>query len=531
MSGSGGMAADATRDSWPRGLLHPEAYPHAVGAVRLVETHISWVFLTGPFAYKLKKPVDLGFLDFSTTERRRRSCEEEVRLNRRFAPSIYLDVVPVTGEPAAPRVDGPGAPIDWAVRLVQFDEANRLDRLVADGRAGEEAFAALARDLSAIQGGLPIAPDQAGFGTVERVRDAMRTTLDHLFRLRPADTARIGAIAEWFERELSRRSDSILRRRSRGRVRECHGDLHLANLVRHEGRIVPFDAIEFNESLRWIDVASDIAFLAMDLRARGRTDLAAVLVSGWIEAADDHSAAEVLPLFGVYRAAVRAAVAAIRDEQATRAAAPDPVPPDPDAREHGTASAGSESTRYLAVAESLMRPPRRILLATCGVSGSGKSTVAAALVREQGAIRLRSDVERKRLAGLDPTDRPSVADREALYGEEMTRRTYRRLAELAGRLLAAGASVVVDAACTRRWQRGLIAEAAAHASADLEWLVSEVPAEVAERRVRDRAARGDDPSDASVEILREQRRSFEPIALEEFPPGHAPGAITIRPVG
>ena len=477
-------------------LRDPAAYPHPTAGIRLIETHISWVFLTGPFVYKLKKPLDLGFLDYSSLERRRRFCEEEVRVSGRFAPELYLAAVPVTGTPDTPRVGGDGPAIEWAVKLVQFDESDRLDARFAAGRLTAGDCERLGQAVAAVEEGLAVAAAGDTWGSAESVHDAAVINLRQLRDHRPDAAARLGRIEAWLFARLETAADAIERRRAVGRVRECHGDLHLANLVLHAGRMTAFDAIEFSPSLRWIDVANDVAFLTMDLESRGRPDLAAVVRSSWMEAADDREAAVVLPVYEVYRAFVRATVATLRA---------------------GDPAAHAATDRYLDLAERLMRPRRPVLYATCGVSGSGKTTLAGCFVAAAGAVRLRSDVERKRLAGMRPTDRPADAAAAAtLYDPSMTRRVYRRLAEQARMLLEAGSSVVIDAACLTEWQRAEFATVAREVAAPLVWLEMDVPDEVVIGRVAARLAAGGDASDASPEVVRRQLSSREPIRPAEL---------------
>lgn len=490
------------------GLLSPAAYPHPVSAVRLVETHISWVFLTGPFAYKVKKPVRLEFLDFSSLERRRHFCNEEVRLNRRFAPDLYLGVVPIGGTAARPRVDDPsGEAQEWAVRLVQFDEADRLDARFEAGRLSAADCLLLGAEIARVEATLAVADPAGGHGTPERLRAVFAMNLGEIARLRPDLAERTRALEAWFDGALCRGRAAFLSRIAAGRIRECHGDLHLANLVLIDGRPVAFDAIEFNADLRWIDVASDLAFLAMDLESRSRADLAAHVTSAWMEESGDHAAAAVLPAYRVARAVVRAAVATIRGAQAG-------VGP------RSAAVAAADTERYLALAERITVPPAPVMLVATGVAGSGKSSLARVAVGVAGAVRLSSDVERKRLAAMRPTDRPAdAAATRALYGEPMTRRVYARLAGLAGDLLAAGTSVVVDATANLRWQRDLLAAAAARASAPLAWLDIDLPEATLRERVERRARQGGDPSDATVEILRAQLAAREPLGASEVAPG------------
>jgi hypothetical protein len=333
--------------------------------------------------------------------------------------------------------------------------------------------------------------------------------LDEIRRHRPDAAPRADALERWLEARLARDHAHFEARVGSGRIRECHGDLHLANLVLLDGRPVAFDSIEFNPDLRWIDVASDIAFLTMDLESRGRPDLAAQVTSAWMEAADDHSAAAVLPVHRVARAVVRGAVAAIRSAQGD-------CPPEV------AAAARRDSDRYLDLAERLGVPAPPLLLVTTGVSGAGKSTLAAESVGVFGAVRLRSDVERKRLFSMAATDRPGPATAD-LYGAAMTRRVYERLASLSHGLLEAGTSVVVDATCNARWQRDLLAAAARDSGTRLVWLDFDLPADLLCARVAARARLGRDPSDATPETVLAQLASREKIEVDELVA--APGGV------
>jgi len=482
-------------------LLEPAAYPHPTAGIRLVETHISWVILTGPFAYKLKKPVTLGFVDYGTLDLRRRSCEGEVAVSGRFAPDLYVGVVPITGPAAAPRVGGHGEPIEWAVKLVQFDEGDRLDARFVAGLLTAADCRVLGEAIAALEARLPVAGPETPWGTGDSVLEAAAVNLAAIRAELPEAGAAVDALGAWLRERLATHAPLLAGRKAAGRVRACHGDLHLANVVLHAGRMTPFDAIEFNENLRWIDVANDVAFLTMDLQSRGRPDLAAQVASSWAEAADDHGALPLLPVYETYRAIVRASIAAIRAGQ-------------------GCAASKAEALRYLDLAGRLTQPRRPVMVMTSGVSGSGKSTVAADLVGALPAVRIRSDVERKRLAGMRSTDRPGDGEASAaLYGEAQTRRVYERLAALAGVTLDAGASVVVDAACTKGWQRRLLADVAAVRGVPLIWIAFELPAEAAIARVEARRARGDDPSDASADVVRAQVAALEAIGDDEVAAG------------
>lgn len=471
-------------------LLQPDAYPHPVDRVQRIDTHISTVLLAGAFAYKLKKPVDLGFVDFTTAARRRRFCEMELRVNRAAAPQLYLDVVPVLGPAQAPRFGAAGdaAPaLEVAVRMRRFDEDQLFDRLARRGELGEADVDALARAVARLHAGAPRAAP--GLGTPEV---ALRWARDNLEALRAhaasaRDRARLDALARWTEAQAQALQAQMAERVAAGCVRECHGDLHLGNVVRIDGAAVPFDVIEFNDELRCIDVMSDAAFAFMDLMDHGRPDLAWRFVNVYLEASGDYAGLPLLRFYAVYRALVRAKVAQIRAQQ------PGVKPP---ARLRAHAGFAQD----LDLAERLTRRGPALLVVMTGLSGSGKSTVALQLAQALGAVRVRSDVERKRLFGLAA----DAATGGAIYGAEATARTYARLADLARMALGAGVPAIIDAAFLRRAERVRFRALAAELGARHALVGCEAPVGVLRERVAARTARGGDPSEATVEVLQRQ---------------------------
>ncbi len=445
--------------------------------VRLVQTHVSWVLLDGEHAWKIKKPLSLGFLDFSTRRARERACAEELRLNRRLAPRLYLDLVPVRGSLARPRLDGEGPVIDHALRMRQFPDDALLSRRLAEGRLDGATVDRLAARLAAFHRQAPRAAVGDGYGASAQVRGATAQVLAALARL--GEDPRLASLGAWCDaegRRLARRFDA---RRRAGWVREGHGDLHLDNLIDFEGEVTAFDCLEFDPALRWIDVQADIAFACMDLHARGRPELAWRLLDGWLEGTGDHAGMAVHRYYLVYRALVRALVLALR-------------------RSQGAAAAGAD---YLAAAQRLARPGEPRLLLTHGPSGSGKSRLALALVEAAGAVRVRSDVERKRLLGLGPLE-PTQAARA--YSAQASRRTYARLRRLAREVLAAGYPVIVDAAFLEPSRRDPLVALAD--SMGLPWALLDCHAEAAllRQRLLARRARGDDPSEADLQVLQAQ---------------------------
>ena len=477
-------------------LLKPGAYPHPVEAVRLIETHISWVLLTGPFAYKIKKPVDFGFLDFSTLEKRKSCCEAELELNRRFAAELYLDVVAITRTRSGACVAGDGATIDYAVKMRQFpDDAQMDERLRAD-RVTADDIAHFAEDLARVHAQLPKASHDAEFGTPALVWAPVEENFEQIAgtpfaRTRAADLGEIGAWSRARHRALEMHFEA---RHANGFVRECHGDLHLSNLVWLAGRAVAFDCIEFNARLRWIDVVSDAAFLAMDLDTRGRADLAHVFLDRYFEQSGDYDGARALDFYLGYRTMVRAKVAALRARGAPEIGGDD----DP---------ARAEARRFalhVDYALGLARSKRPLLMLMCGVSGSGKSWLAERLVPRLPAIRVRSDVERKRLHGLAPAARAAAAPQQGLYADAVTDATYARLAQCADALLEGGVDALVDATFLSAPRRAQFRALAERAGARFCVLHCSAPESVLLERVRARRRAARDPSDADETILRAQ---------------------------
>lgn len=485
------------------GLLNPTAYNHPADAVGLIETHISWVLLAGEFAYKLKKPVDFGFLDFSTLDRRRACCEEELRLNRRYAPDVYLAVVPITGDAEHPRMNGSGTALEYAVKMRRFDETQVFDRLASGHRLLPEYFDALAETVAAFHAAIGRATAADAHGLPEHQQQAAEFNFSKIRPLLddPADMAPLDTLETWTHAEYARREPFLRQRKNEGFVRECHGDLHLGNIVLIDGRPTLFDGIEFSEDLRWIDTMSELAFLVMDLEVNGAGTLAYRFLNRYLEMAGDYAGLVLFDYYRLYRAMVRAKIA-----QLTRAQLEDS-----DKREEMVARYRS----YVDYGLELIQPRKPQLLITYGVSGSGKSYLAARLAEGLPAIRLRSDVERKRLAGFLAEARTGSTLGDGIYGAGMTERTYRHLADTAEALLNAGHSVIVDATFLKREQRDEQRRVAERCGADFRILDCQAPVEVLRERIRARAAVGNDPSEADLSVLEYQIAHREPLGEDE----------------
>ncbi len=489
--------------------LQRQLASHAAGAaVERIETHISFVLVAGEFAYKFKKAVSLGFLDFTTLAQRQHDCLDELRLNRRLAAPLYLDVLPVTGTPDAPQIGGAGEPIDWLLRMRAFDQAGLWDRMTARSALHGAHVDALAAQLHAFHRDAAVADAHSHHGQPEQIRAPMRDNLRTLGEVlkAPADRARLHALQAWEARTFAALEAVFEQHRRAGRIRECHGDLHLGNVVQIGDQPVAFDCIEFSDELRWIDVMSEIAFMAMDLRHHGRADLAHRFVNACLEHGGDYAGLRVLRYYEAYRALVRAKVTALRVAQQAGA----------------DAQAVAHAVRpYLDLAEPGEPTSAPALMVTHGCSGSGKTTLTRSLIEASGAIRIRADVERKRLFGLDATARSSTAldttPGPALYTADATEATYVRLLELAAEVLAGGRSVVLDATFLRRRHRDQARQWAAQHGVRFVILDFAADPAVLLERVRQRAARGNDASDADEAVLAAQLRSAEALAADELP--------------
>ncbi len=465
----------------------------------MLETHISWVILAGGEALKIKKPVDLGFADFSTLERRRHFCEEEIRLNGRLAPQLYREAVAITGTDEAPVIGGDGPAIEYAVRMQRFPQEDLLPHVLRRGELSAGLLEDTARQIARLHQQIAVARDDSQFGTPDQIIAPVRENFRHLEHddLSPQTRETVAALKQWSEEEFARLHDRFAARRADGFIRECHGDMHLGNMVLLDGQVTIFDGIDFNENLRWIDVLSELAFLVMDLEDRGRPDLAHRVLNVYLEETGDYTGLAVWSFYLTYRALVRAKVAAIRLSQNGI---------EPDERDDQLA----EFHGYLELATRYTAPPAPMLIITHGVTGSGKSTGSLPLIEELGAIRVRSDVERKRLNGLRPRDHSGSATGEGIYTSAMHAKTYGRLHELADALLTAGQVTIVDATFLKRAHRDRFRKLAAEHRVPFAILAFEADEPVLRNRIRSRQQAGTDASEAGLAVLERHLRGLEP---------------------
>jgi aminoglycoside phosphotransferase family enzyme/predicted kinase len=484
-------------------LRNPAAYDHPVDTVEIRETHISWVLLTGPYAYKIKKPVDFGFLDFTTLDKRRRFCEEELRLNRRLAPNLYLAVVPIAGDPRNPRIGVSGAPIEFAIKMRRFDEAALFDRLCQDDRLSAEHMDKLAETLARFHACVNRSTAEDAHGLPEHIHDTAEQNFTHIEPLQddPDDLAKLETVRAWTSEAYSRCREAMLARKAAGFVRECHGDLHLGNIVLIDDEPTPFDCIEFSEDLRWIDVMSELAFLVMDLEVKGKRNLAFRLLNRYLEVTGEYRGLSLFDYYRVYRAMVRSKIA-----QLTRASSRDT------AKQQELLEL---YRRYLDYASGLIRPPKPALLITHGFSGSGKSYIAGQIAECLPAIRLRSDLERKRLAGFDAHANTGSTIDAGIYTADMTRRTYDYLLDTAEVILKSGLSVIVDATFLKHEQRESQRRLAERLAAPFLILDCQAPIATLKSRIESRALQGRDPSEADLSVLDHQLAAHDEFTEKE----------------
>ena len=467
------------------GLLRPEAYPWRPWAVELIQTHVSWVFLAGDRVVKVKKPVKYGFVDHTTLENRHRSCAEEVRLNRRLTDEVYLDVVPIVRDWAGYQVSAKGAPVEWATLMRRLPEEGMLDVLLAAGTLPARLGDRLAERL------IPFHRDGAGPCAgpgYEVATTASAVVTDNLGELEPFSDdplgpVQLGLVADALQAFVADQADLLWDRAAASWIREGHGDLRAEHVcLEPDGAIQIFDCVEFSRSLRCADVASDLAFLLMDLERLGVPEVAAALVARYREAGFDLPD-PLLRFYRAHRALVRAKVACL-----SRASFAD-----------RTARAGLalEAADYLDLATAVAVTVRPTLIAMTGLSGTGKSTVAAALARALDATIFASDVVRKDLAGRSLPAPPAWG--EGLYAPEQTEATYGRLWELGAETLSTGHTAILDATFLDERRRERLAAVARDAGVPLVLVETVCGEETAVGRILARAQHGDSRSDATVE--------------------------------
>ncbi|MDD1956934.1 AAA family ATPase [Pseudomonas sp. 8209] len=484
-------------------LQNPALFAHPVKEFQVIETHISWVLLTGEYAYKIKKPMNFGFLDFTELSGRAHFCAEELRLNQRLTDDLYLEVLPITGSVEAPQLGGDGAPIEYALKMRQFPQNQMLSTLQANGELTAAHIDQMARQIAQFHLAAPKVAVEHPLGTPDSVMAPVEQNFEQIrpFLSDKADLVQLDALQAWARSSFDRLHGLFETRKAEGFIRECHGDIHLGNATLIDGKVVIFDCIEFNEPFRLTDVYADTAFLAMDLEDRGLKSLARRFISQYLEITGDYAGLELLNFYKAYRALVRAKVALFS------------MPADADGVQRATTL--RQYRNYANLAESYSAIPSRLLAITHGVSAVGKSHVAMRMVEALGAIRLRSDVERKRLFG-EQAEQAAGQLQQGIYADDASQKTYQHLHQLAGTILRAGFPVVIDATYLKQAQRQAAADVASETGVPFLILDCNSPDAVIASWLAQRQADQNDPSDATLEVVAAQQASRDPLTGEEL---------------
>lgn len=471
-------------------MLQDDFYPHDTDHIHLQQTHISWIILTGPFAYKVKKPVDFGFLDFSTLERRKHFCEQELQLNRRLAPGLYLDVLPIGAGQEAPELGGSQHIFEYCIKMIQFADNDLLESRLSANDFDAAWMDDLAGAIAAFHKHAKQSADIASFGAPDYLMQHIQASIDTAQRHPEAiDAALLQCIRRQAGQRIQQLHGLFSRRISQGRIRDCHGDLHLGNIALFRGRPTPFDCIEFNPEYRAIDTLSDAAFLLMDCDARGRADLAFRFLSRYLECNGDYAGMPLLPLFLSYRAGVRGKVACLLCEDASAG----------DAVKNGKLA---EAVHHFTLAAHYLRTsPPACLYAIGGLSGSGKSHLSLLGCGPARAVIIRTDATRKRIATLHP--------QLPLYSDAMHRLTYQTMFDAAAVVLQAGWSVILDATFLSPQERQRARAVAEAAGVPFRFLWLDIPEQDLHRNIRQRRLQGDDISDADLEVLQAQLAGYK----------------------
>lgn len=483
-----------------KSLLKPDAYLEAVTSVELVQTHVSYIFLTDRYAYKIKKPVDFGFLNFSTIDRRRFYCNEEVRLNRRLCPDIYEGVVELRDTPTGAAFHGTGTIIDYAVKMKRLPADRMLDKLVDSGAVTSSTMRKVSCIIADFHLTAPTSPAIAEYGRLERIMFNWQENFEQVIPFEnltlPAHDREL--VRSWVTTFAAEHENAFQQRVVDGFIRECDGDIHLENICLDDDAVHIFDCIEFNERFRCCDTVADIAFLLMDLDYHGRHDLSDDVIEEYLTRTGDQGLMALIDFYKIYRAFVRGKVESFRLNDSGI---------NPDDQE----IARKRATRYFRLIRGYIerRRLKPALFITCGLMGSGKSALTAQLAFELGISSFNSDETRKQMVGVPPESPVRHAFGEGLYDRQSTEATYTELLRQAENKLLKGSSVVIDASFMHKSQRTPFAMLSKRCAVPL--IILHITCNEAEnkRRLQERESAGKSVSDGRLELLTLQAAGFE----------------------
>jgi uncharacterized protein len=496
---------DASLPNLIQQMLQPGFYPHRVKeAVQLIQTHASFVLLTGDYAYKIKKPVNFGFLDYSTLAKRQHFCTQELMMNRRTAPEIYLEVVPIIQKGDRFQLSSNSQslmdaeiPVEYTLKMREFSQELLLLSLLERGEITEQLMEDLGREVAKFHSATISNNYIRKFGEVSQIREAIDNNylISQKYIGGPQTQTQYQETKNYTDLFFEQNQELFDRRIANNKIRECHGDLHLRNIALWQNKILLFDCIEFNEPFRFVDVMYDVAFTVMDLESRGRRELANAFLNTYIEQTGDWEGLQLLPLYLSRQAYVRAKVTSLMLDDAAISTAE-------------KAEISQTAGHYYQLAWEYTKPRQGKLTLMSGLSGSGKSTLARYLSRRTGAIHIRSDAVRKHLGGIPLNERGG----QDLYSDEMTAKTYTRLLELGIMLAQRGWNVILDAKFDRQNLRSTAMNTAESHSLPLQIVYCTARVEILRSRIEQR--RGD-IADATAELLSSQQAAFEPFTESE----------------
>ncbi|MFI4954730.1 MAG: AAA family ATPase [Gammaproteobacteria bacterium] len=491
-------------------LKHPEAYSHPVGNIRLLETHISWIFLTGTYAYKIKKPVNFGFVDYSTLDKRHYFCEQEIKLNQALTQNIYLQVLPITKTSSGYEINGKGEVVEYALQMTEFSQGQLLNHILRQHQLTTNIVEDIAVQLANFHLHAEHAAPETPYGKPETVLQPVDENFvqarELLHKFNIANTtylAPLDQLENQSSTEYQRIKPILQKRKQEGFIRSCHGDIHLGNITLIDGKPVIFDCIEFNEYFRWTDVMGDVGFLLMDFYDHQRADLGIHFLNTYLAYTGDYASLAVLPFYFAYRAMVRSKIQlfSINDQ-------------DDDTKR---LAYYQKYLSYVHLAQHYLTQHTPAIIIMHGVSGSGKSTIANSLAEQLNAIIIRSDVERKRLFNLQPHESSHAKLNESIYQPEASTKTYQRLKELAELITHARYPVIVDATFLKHAERQLLIELAR--THELPYVIVNCHAnnELLTSRLSGREHVSDSFSEArDLSILQAQQQNIEPLTNEEL---------------
>lgn len=487
-----------------KNLLSNEPYDHPAPKLALIETHIAWVILTGKYAYKIKKPVNFGFLDFSTLEKRKYYCEEELRLGQQFSSEIYLAVVPITGTKEQPQINGAGPVLEYAIKMHEFPQENLLSSLLKRGCLTENRIEQLGELIAEFHKKAPIAPKASRFGLPKEVHAPTQQNFEQIAPLlsKASDIKQLERLTAWADQQFEQHQPLLQERKKQGFIRDCHGDLHLANIIIYNNKLVLFDRLEFNEDLRWTDVIADLAFLMMDLTEKKQTNFSNQLVNTYLYYTEDYQGLALLPYYLSYRAVVRAKIALFRLKQ------------------EGLNNEEKKEIQhayynYIKLAEFYTYPSKPCLLITHGLSGSGKTTIAKNAVKYCGAIQINSDIIRKNLFNILLHASSNSKLNSGIYTVRATKKTYKKLENLAKIIINAGFTALVDASFLQHTQRTVFYKLSKQLKIPFYILHCQINDSEITQRIKNRLNNPTRISEANLTVLLDQKKNIEPLTNAE----------------